>query len=86
MIIVEKLDQRCYRLSRVPVPAANMPDHQTAFFSTEQGRPNPEQRVTLAVVWRFFLVVVVGILAGYFVECLEAVQAVVETLPGNRHR
>jgi hypothetical protein len=63
-----------------------MPDHQTPLPSTERGRPVPEDRVTLAAVWRFSLVVVVGILAGYFVECLEAVQTVTETLPWNRHR
>jgi hypothetical protein len=41
-------------------------------------------RVTAPEAWGFFLVVVVGIVAGCCVECAEAVQAIVDTFPWHR--
>jgi hypothetical protein len=48
--------------------------------------PGPEQRVTLPDLWAFFLVVIVAIVAGFGVECWDAVQAAGDSLPWHRHR
>jgi len=44
------------------------------------------QRVTISEASGFFLLVFVGIVAGCCIECLDAVQAVVDTFPWSRDR
>ena len=62
-----------------------MPENQQHHPPSEQA-PGSGSRVTLPQLWRFFLVAVVGIVAGYCVECIEAVQAITETFPWHRDR
>ena len=49
----------------------------------EHGTP-PRQRVTVSEAWGFFLVMFVGIVAGCCVECIDGVQAIIETFPWHR--
>jgi hypothetical protein len=48
--------------------------------------PKGKQSVTLFECWGFFLLVIVGIVAGFGVECLDALHAVADTFPWHRSR
>ena len=46
----------------------------------------PERMPSLTAMWFFFLVVIVGIVAGSCIEAVDAVQAFTDLLPWHRHR